>query len=178
VAVRAELGIPADALVAIHVARNDPMKDHASFLAAMASQPQVRGLLVGAGTEAFALPGNVRALGLRRDVERLYAASDIVVSTSAYAEGFSNAIAEGMSAGLIPIATDVGDARIVVDDTGTVVPLKDAAAVAAAIGKVAASTPPERTAQGRCARARIVEQFSLDMAVERYERLYRSPAAA
>lgn len=176
--VRAALGIPADALVAVHVARNDPMKDHASFLAAMAALPPAQGILVGAGTETLTLPANVRALGLRRDVERLYAAADIVVSTSAYAEGFSNAIAEGMSAGLIPIATDVGDARVVVGDTGIVVPPRDAAAVSAAIGTVIPLLPSERIAQGLRARSRVVEQFSLDQAVGRYERLYRSLAAA
>ena len=77
---RADLGIPTEAIVAIHVARVDPMKDHGSFLQAMASLPQLRGLLVGAGTELLSTPSNVQALGLRRDVERYSAASDIVKS--------------------------------------------------------------------------------------------------
>ena len=65
-ALRAELGTADDAIVAIHVARLNPMKDHASFLKAMQALPQMRGLLVGAGTETLDLPGNVGALGLRR----------------------------------------------------------------------------------------------------------------
>ena len=86
------------------------MKDHATFLAAMAELPSLTGVMVGEGTSELAAPPNVRALGRRRDTPALYAAADIVASTSAFGEGFSNVIAEGMSAGLVPVATDVGDA--------------------------------------------------------------------
>jgi glycosyltransferase involved in cell wall biosynthesis len=170
--VRAELGIAADAIVAIHVARVDPMKDHVSFLAAMEWVPSVFGLMVGAGTQDLAVPPNVRAIGLRRDVDRLYPAADIVVSTSAFGEGFSNVIAEGMSAGLVPIATDVGDARRIVGDTGYIVPAGDAAMVARAIATEAAMPLAERSSHGSRARVRIVENFSLARAVEQYQRLY------
>ncbi len=52
----------------------------------------------------------------------LYPIADIVVSSSAFGEGFSNAVAEGMSAGLIPVATDVGDTMRIIGDTGHLVP--------------------------------------------------------
>ena len=60
---RAELGL-GDQVVAVHVARVDPMKDHATFLSAMTSLPGISGLLVGAGTESLVCPANVRALGV------------------------------------------------------------------------------------------------------------------
>lgn len=118
---RKELGLSFDAVVAIHVARVNSMKDHESFLAAMAEVPNVEGLLAGAGTESLSVPTNAKALGLRRDVNRLYAAADVVVSTSVYAEGFSNIIAEGMSCGLVPFTTDAGDARLIVGDVGRII---------------------------------------------------------
>jgi glycosyltransferase involved in cell wall biosynthesis len=171
-ALRAEFGIPMDAVVAIHAARVDPMKDHATMLAALAAAPQVVGLLVGAGTEELTMPPNVRALGLRRDLTRLYASADLVLSSSAFGEGFSNAIAEGMSAGLVPIATNVGDARDIVGETGRLVAPGDAAALAAAIAAEAAVPADDRAARGLHARERIVERFPLSRTINNYARLY------
>ena len=91
--------------------------------------------------------------------QRLYAAADVVASTSAFGEGFSNAIAEGMSAGLIPVATDVGDARRIVGDTGFVVPPRNPGAFAEAIGAVAAMPKAERSRKGALARERILVAF-------------------
>jgi glycosyltransferase involved in cell wall biosynthesis len=177
VALRAELAIPEDAVVVIHAARVDPMKDHATFFQAMEKIPNAVGIMAGYRTDTLNAPANLHALGLRRDLQRLYAAADIVVSTSAFGEGFSNAVAEGMSAGLIPVSTDVGDARSIVGDTGHVVPARDSVAVAAAISRVMALSAADRVAQGLRARARISEHFSMAAAVDRYQRLYTSVAA-
>jgi glycosyltransferase involved in cell wall biosynthesis len=176
-AVRAELGL-GDKVVAVHVARVDPMKDHATFLAAMTSLPDIFGLMVGAGTEAFACPPNVRALGVRRDVERVYAAADLVVSSSTYGEGFSNVLAEGMSAGLVPVATDVGDARRIVGPVGHVAVPRDPAALAAAIKAEASLSADGRRDRGLQARARIIGSFARARAIDAYADLYREIARA
>ncbi len=173
-AVRAEFRISVDAVLVIHTARVDLMKDHAAFLTAMEALPNLRGLMVGAGTKTLQSPSNVRALGLRYDIERLYAGADIVVSTSAFGEGFSNAIAEGMSAGLVPVATDVGDAQLIIGDTGRIVARRDPAALKAAIATEAAFAPAERKRRGAKARERVLSHFSLAQAVDAYERLYLS----
>ena len=168
--VRAELGLPSESVIAIHVARVDPMKDHQSFLDAMAMVPNLRGLVVGVGTDKLVLPPNVRALGVRKDVDRLYAASDIVVSTSVFAEGFSNVIAEGMSAGLVPVTTDIGDARLIIDDIGIVVPLRDPTTLARELKALAAT--PQLKARGLEARTRIEQNFTLDKVADRFAALY------
>jgi glycosyltransferase involved in cell wall biosynthesis len=173
---RAELGISASAIIAIHVARVDPMKDHPTCLAALSALPNVSGLLVGRGTDKLTLPANVRALGERADAAALYAASDIVLSTSAYGEGFSNAIAEGMSAGLVPIAADVGDMRSIIGETGTVISPGNVPALAEAIRNEAKRPPGERTKRGLAARDRVVRLYSLDRMVDRFARLYEAPA--
>lgn len=170
--VRAQFGIPQDAVVAIHVARVDPMKDHPAFLQSMAELSGLRGILVGAGTETLSLPDNVQALGLRHDVERFYAAADIVVSTSAFAEGFSNTVAEGMSAGLIPIVTDIGDAQLIVGDVEKVVASRNPELIVRALRRVSELPLAERQSKAQQARKRIVEQFSLSRAIDRYARLY------
>lgn len=72
---RAELGIPVDAVVVAHVARVDPMKDHESFLRAMRAVPDVHALLIGRGTEDLADAPNLHRLGTRSDVPALLAAA-------------------------------------------------------------------------------------------------------
>ena len=173
-ALRAELAIPADAVVVMNAARVDPMKDHAMFLAAMNAVPSTMGIMAGLRTETLQSPPNVRALGLRYDIDRLYCMADMVASTSRFGEGFSNAIAEGMSAGLVPIATDVGDAALIVGDTGHVVAPGDHTAIAAAISAEAARPLSDSMSRGERARTRIVDNFSLSQAVDNYERLYLS----
>ena len=170
--VRAELGLADEAVVALHVARTDPMKDHANFLAAMAQLPSVTGVMVGAGTRDLNAPANVHALGRRRDTARLYAGADIVVSSSAFGEGFSNVVAEGMSAGLVPVATDVGDSGRIVGETGWVVGPHDLGALAKAIGAAASLPPAERRNRGLRARERISALFTLDNATDAFARLY------
>jgi glycosyltransferase involved in cell wall biosynthesis len=177
-AVRRELGLADDAIVLAHVARVDPMKDHGSFLAAMAKLPELRALLIGAGTEYLPAADNIIRLGRRSDVARLISAADIVVSSSRFGEGFSNALAEGMACGLTAIATDVGDAKLIVGDTGHVVPVEDPAALAAAIRALAQDLAQEtaaaRAARAAKTRARIVDNFTMGRAIERYAELYGS----
>lgn len=171
---RERLGVAPDAVVVLLVARVDEMKDHATFLAAMTHVPNVTGLLIGQGTEKLSLPSNVRALGLQENVERLYPAADLVVLSSAFGEGFPNVLAEGMSAGLVPVATDVGDSRIIVDDTGRIVPPGDPVALAAAIAAEAGRTSDERKARGLRARERIRNTYPIGRTVEAMSRLYTS----
>lgn len=173
-AVRRELGVAEGAILAIHVARRDPMKDHETFLAALDMTPGITGLAVGLGTERLPPRGNLSALGVRGDVPRLLAAADFFVSSSAFGEGFSNALAEAMAAGLPAIATDVGDARHIVGEVGAIVPPRDAAALAREMGALAALTPAERRARGETARTRIAREFPLTRAAERFATLYRS----
>jgi len=173
-AVRRELGIDDETTVIAHVARVDPMKDHSTFLAAMAKLPHLHALLIGAGTESLAGSRNVFRLGRRRDVARLLTAADFIVSSSRFGEGFSNAIAEGMACGLPGIVTDVGDARLIVGGTGMVVPSADAQAMAAAIQTLAQEPIPARAARSAEARMRIVENFALPIAVQHFAALYAS----
>jgi glycosyltransferase involved in cell wall biosynthesis len=169
---RAGWGIGEDEPVIVHVARADPMKDHVGFLAAVKAVPQAKAFLVGLGTEQLSLPPNARALGMREDVERLYAAADIVVSSSAYGEGFSNVVAEGMSVGLVPVATDVGDARAILGEVGRIVPPRDPEAMTRALREFADLPRAAREEIGRQARRRIMAEFSIDTAVSRFETLY------
>lgn len=171
---RAELGIAPTADLIAHVARVDPMKDHATFLAALGQLARAEALLIGPDTDRLAPPANVHALGARDDVERLLAAADLMVSSSAFGEGFSNAIAEGMAAGLPAVATDVGDAARIVGATGRIVPPREPAALAEAISALLGESKAARAARGVEARRRVQSRFSIARAVEAHGALYAS----
>jgi glycosyltransferase involved in cell wall biosynthesis len=168
---RAQLGIPPDRQVAISVARVDPMKDHGLLLAAMRRSPDVTCILVGKDTDKLDLPANVIGLGLRRDVDRLLPAADIIVSSSAFGEGFSNALAEGMAAGLVPITTAVGDCAEIVGDTGIVVPPGNEDALVSALASLRGA---DTARGGELARARIVSMFSLKRSIDRFDDIHAS----
>ncbi len=173
-AIRRALGVDSERALIAHVARVDPMKDHTSFLAALGRLPEVEALLIGAGTELLPTRPGVHNLGRRTDVPRLLAACDLFVSSSAFGEGFSNAIAEAMASGLPVVATDVGDAGMIVGDTGLVVPPGDVEALVRAVCVLLSESPSERAKRGRAARARIDAEFSIGRCQTAYDELYES----
>jgi len=177
---RAEWGVAESADVLVHVARVDPMKDHATFLAVMdrLDRGSVHGVLVGTGTQTLPRRANVIALGERHDLPAVYAAGDVVISSSAYGEGFSNTLAEGMACGLPAVATDVGDARTIVGDTGVICPPRDVEALAEAARGLLKEPPAARTRRSEAARRRIVESFSLDQAIAGFTQAYRDVVGA
>jgi glycosyltransferase involved in cell wall biosynthesis len=169
---RQALGIAPDASVIVLPARVDPMKDHDTFLAALERLPDVTAVVVGLGTERLPEHPNLIGLGPRSDMAALYNAADLMVLSSAYGEGFSTVLGEAMACGLPAVVTDVGDSARIVADTGTVVPPRDPAALAHAIAAFFAKPAAERAALGQAARARMVHDFSLGRALERFETLY------
>ena len=104
----------------------------------------------------------------------MQSALDIACSSSAWGEGFSNAIGEAMACGVPCVVTDVGDSAAIVAQTGIVVAPRDAAALAAAIGELVATGPKRRQAMGGAARQRIEEHYALPAIVAQYESLYDS----
>ncbi|HUI57767.1 MAG TPA: glycosyltransferase [Bryobacteraceae bacterium] len=187
---RRDLGLADAAFVIGHVGRFSPVKDHATLVAAFAQladrRPNAALLLCGQDvTERNAqltaclrghnLNGNVRLLGLRADVERVLPAFD-VLACSSLTEGFSNVVVEAMSAGVPVIATDVGENRAVIGDTGLVVEqecpgqLADAAIALFDLGRDA------RLALGARARQRVTNEYDLASMGRRYRDLYESCA--
>ena len=168
--IREAYGIdPSASLVAV-VARVDPMKDYLTFIQALDRLPGVHAFAVGERTESLPEVDRLVRLGRRDDVHRLLTACDLMVSSSAFGEGFSNAIAEGMACGLPVVATDVGDNARLVGDCGRVVAPRDPVALAEAIRDVLADDPQ---ALGVRARQRIVDNFSVARMVDAFNRLHQ-----
>jgi glycosyltransferase involved in cell wall biosynthesis len=184
---RAEMVIADDVLVITVVANLIPYKGHADLIDALATiktDMSESWLLLCLGrddgigaslrqrAEDAGVAQHIRWLGSRQDVPEVLAASDIGLLCS-HQEGFSNAVLEGMAAGLPMVVTDVGgNAEAVVDgETGYVVPARQPQALAAAILRMALN--PDRHAMGILGRARVDRCFSLSACVDSYEQLYR-----
>lgn len=170
---RASLGLAEGTPLLIHVARRDPMKDHETMLASLDRLPGTALLAVGLGTETLPERAGLHRLGRRDDVARVLAAADVVVSSSAFGEGFPSAIAEGMAAGLPAVATDVGDSARIIGETGRVVPASDPVAMSAAIIGLLTEGPDSLAKRGIAARRRIEENFSVARAAAAFDTLHR-----
>lgn len=189
---RRELGLDEARLLVGIAARFDPQKDHRAFLHAAAilraARPDVGYVLCGDGidsrNERLAswiaennLVGACHLLGARSDMPRIMAGCDVMVSASAFGEGFPNVLGEAMAAGTPCVATDVGDSRLIIGDSGGVVPPRDPIALADAIGRILQLSETERRALGMTARARVAEHFAIDVIAARYAALYRQTLA-
>jgi glycosyltransferase involved in cell wall biosynthesis len=86
---------------------------------------------------AWRKEGNVTILGHVQDMPALMATADVVVLPS-YREGLPRSLIEAAAAGLPIITTDAPGCRAVVEDgvNGILVPVRDSAALAAAIRKL------------------------------------------
>lgn len=170
------------------VARWNPLKDHSTLLQALAgavqSVPDLRCVLVGEGIDSSnsALMAQVDRLGLRDhlfllgrrdDVPALMNGFDLYVLSSR-AEGFPNVVAEAMATGVPCVVTDVGDAALMVGDTGWVVPAQNPPELANAM-KLALETlgTPLYLQRVQQARERIQSQFSLSVMVQSYLDVWR-----
>lgn len=123
--------------------------------------------------ERLGIAKNISFLGSRADVPAMLAASDVGILCS-HQEGFSNAILEGMAAGLPMIVTDVGgNPEAVIDGmTGIVVPPKDPERLGDAIVRLAAN-PGARMTMGAAARQRVNTHFGMERSVAAHDQLYR-----
>lgn len=186
---RRSLGISQDARVATIVARLYPEKNHRMLLAAFDAVrrhvPGARLLIVGEGVEEAAISAEISRLGLtdlvhmlgvRRDIDRILAASDVFLLSS-HREGFPIAVLEAMAAELPVIATAVGDLPSILEDgvTGRLIGPGDTQAFASAIIDVL-NDPKAARQMGRQGR-RSVAAFGVAKMVEKYEALYAGNVA-
>jgi glycosyltransferase involved in cell wall biosynthesis len=183
---RAALGIePADEVVTT-VGRLTGIKQHRLFLetAAIVAQrhPAAVFLVVGDGdlradleaaAQTLGVAGRTRFLGWRRDLETIYAASDVFLLTSRN-EGTPVALIESLAAAVPGVSTNVGGVADVVESEriGLLAPNGDAAALAGHVHTLLAD-PARRRIMGEEGRAAVVARYSLDRLVDDVDRLYR-----
>jgi len=185
---RAELGIQSDNVVIGMLGRFNPAKDQQNFVQATGrlarAYPNARFLMVGRGLDwsnaelkrwidETGFASRFILLGERSDVAVCLRAMDMFCLSSR-TEGFPNVVGEAMAVGLPCVVTDVGDAAMLIADTGIVVPKEDSAALAAGLEKLLLLGQERRSALGAKAKQRITSDFTIERARQRFESIYNS----
>ncbi|AOJ40534.1 hypothetical protein WJ23_21715 [Burkholderia lata] len=169
------------------VARWDIQKDHANLLRALRMLAQRgflgRCVLVGRNMDEhnadlmslireFGVERQVMLVGPRDDIPAILNAVDLLVLSSS-GEAFPNVLAEAMACGTPVVTTDVGDARMIVGDTGWVVRPQDSADLASGLWRALdwLRTTDRAAIAARC-RQRVEQHFSLQRMVCSFERVW------
>jgi glycosyltransferase involved in cell wall biosynthesis len=189
-AVREDLGLDRETLLVGIAARFDGAKDYRSFCEAAGrirrEHPRAHFLLCGDGVTACnpalrtwitaaGIATQCHLLGPREDMPRILASLDIAVSSSRV-EGFPNVLGEAMSCGVPCVATDAGDSRSIVGDTGYIARAGAAVSLAAGISTLIEIGAERRAALGELARRRVQERFAIAATARQYERVYEELA--
>jgi len=181
-AVRCEHAIR-DEFVWLAAGRLEPVKDYPTLLAALALLPQSPQLVIGGGgplqeqlrkqSSELGIAGRVRFLGFEPDVRRWMRAADGFVLSSLW-EGLPMALLEAAACGLPAVATGVAGTReaVVHGETGWLARQGDPKALAEAMTILMRTKENDRIAMGERARQRVMDCFSLESALNRWEALY------
>jgi glycosyltransferase involved in cell wall biosynthesis len=170
---RAELGLPADAVVVGFTGNMRPVKGADVLLRAarrLQPRPDLHFLLIGEIRDArirrlAAAPEMASVLhlpGFRKDAAALARLCDVAVMPSVKREGLPRAVIEAMAQGVPAVVTDVGGMPELVEHgvSGLVVPPRDDAALAEAL-RTLADDPALRARMGRAATERIGSAFHI-----------------
>jgi len=130
-----------------------------------------------ADVDAWQQDGCVQALGERSDVAALYAAAHIAVLPS-YREGLPKSLIEAAACGRAVVTTDVPGCRDAIEPnvTGLLVPVRDAAALADAIARLAQDATL-RQAMGTAGRALAEREFDINQVARIHVALYDALSA-
>jgi len=189
-AVRARLDLDDDAEVVLNIGRQEPQKDQAALLRAMAeiAPTRPRLVLVQAGREGKSSPGlrelavraglagRVRFLGHRDDVGDLLAAADVFAFPSVY-EGLGGSVIEAMAMAVPIVVSDAPALVEVVEHgrAGAVVPVGDHEALAAALQLLLDDRAHAAQLVSQASRV-FLDRFTLERSAERMAALYRELA--
>ncbi|HEU4369200.1 MAG TPA: glycosyltransferase family 4 protein [Methylomirabilota bacterium] len=183
-AARAEAGVPAGAWAALFAGSGFERKGLDTAIEALAALEDRAGrlLVLGKGRPGpyrdlaarLGLADRVVWLGARPDIERWYAAADVLVLPTRY-EPFGNVHLEALASGLpVVTTTAAGGAEVIGPESGAVVGPGDARALADALVQLRGGDPGRLAAAARA----DAEPFTHARQVADFERIYRRLPAA
>lgn len=184
-----ELHIQKDKIVLGMIGRFNPHKNHRNLINTLSILKNRKidflCLLVGSGMsytnkelktwiEQADLAEQVLLLEQRNDIPNIMNILDLHILSS-IGEAFPNVLAEAMSCGTPCITTNVGDASLIVGNTGWVVPISNSSALADAILTAIQEKeqdPDAWHARKQAARQRIIDNFSIERMVAAYNNVW------
>jgi glycosyltransferase involved in cell wall biosynthesis len=120
----------------------------------------------------FGLGRQFLLLGERNDIDNVMGSLDLLISTSAWGEGFPNVVGEAMSSGVPCVVTNVGESSHLVGSSGFVVEPRDPHALGEAILCFLDLTTEEKIIRSTMAKERIANNFSMEHVGREYLHLY------
>lgn len=195
-AVQREFGFPDDALIVSTIGALHPRKSHELFIDAaalvLAEEARARFLIIGEGSllgdlEQYARDKDVVDqlvfTGVRSDVARLLAATDVYVKPGVL-EGFIGiTVLEALGLGKPVVAFDTEDVKMALTDgqTGLIVPVGDVRALAERVVYLLRN-PDVGARLGQAGQQLVMERFDFGVLARRLEDFYqqvleRPPAA-
>lgn len=186
---RNDVGVAADTFLIGHVGRYHPFKDYPTLLNAFGlltkEKSELKVAMVGSDLTTDNTQLNqlikdnacneyITLLGRRNDIIAAMNGFDLFVLSSV-SEAFPNVLNEAMACGTPCVTTDVGDAAVIVGNTGWVVPPKDPQALANAIFTAMEekeNSPEAWQVRKQACRQRIVDNFSIEKMVSGYQKVW------
>ena len=98
--------------------------------------------------------------------------ADIVIVPSAFGEGFSNVLVEGMLTKLFPLATDVGDAKKIIGSTGFILSGSDEETLKTELSKMIKVKKSFIKTMGIKARNRAHKLFAIEKMISSYDNVF------
>jgi len=188
---RRQLNIPPDCCLLGMIARWHPVKDHNNLFSALSNLQLDQGwqlLLAGdlmtddnaaliAKLEHYGIRDRCILAGHRKNIADILNALDIHILSS-IGEAFPNSVAEAMACGVPCVVTDVGDAALIVDGTGRVVPASNSVALREAISDMiievsGKSAMHDKYKLQRQLHFKIADRYSVQAVVDSYRSLWK-----